>query len=82
MSDTGTIGPGGQDGQRGEAHLFMVRLWQEQRGKRTLWRGRVQHVVTGRVRLLNSSASLRQLAELADCELDIPLRERNPQENR
>jgi hypothetical protein len=72
MSDISGTGQSSQNEQSGQAHLFMVRLWQEQQGKRTMWCGKVQHVVTGRTRLLKSSASLRQLAELAGSELGLP----------
>ncbi|HEX8219507.1 MAG TPA: hypothetical protein VF914_09875 [Chloroflexia bacterium] len=82
MSDVSGSGHSSQNEQSGQAHLFMVRLWQEQQGKRTMWCGKVQHVVTGRTRLLKSSASLRQLAELAGSELDLPRPEQTTREEK
>ena len=51
------------------SHLFLVRLWSEETGDHSGWRGRVNHVLSGEVRAFHDWPTLIDLLlEMADTE--------------
>lgn len=52
----------GQSKMRPHSHLFTVRLWDEEIGDgQTVWRGKVQHVLTGETRPFRNWIALTEV---------------------
>lgn len=58
--------------QQYHSHLFMVRLWNEELGNRSEWRGRVQHVTSGETRYFRDWAELIAFLSTRLQETDSP----------